>query len=70
VQSAAAITDEPLSSDHDEKQVELLDSHLCMCSGKVYTVHTIGQEALQMQRDHTMCHKYKILHLKRLAIGE
>jgi len=30
------------------------------------------QEALQMQRerDHTICHKYEILHLKRLAIGK
>jgi len=25
------------------------------------------QEALQMQKDHTACHKYEILHLKRLA---
>jgi len=28
------------------------------------------QESLQMQRDHVTCHKYEILHLKRLAIGE
>jgi len=29
----------------------------------------IKQEALQMQRDHTTCHKYEISHLKRFAIG-
>jgi len=28
------------------------------------------QEALQMQREHATRHKYKISHLKRLAIGE
>jgi len=28
----------------------------------------LEQETLQMQRDHTMRHKYKISHLKRLAI--
>jgi len=28
------------------------------------------QEALQMQRDHAMCHKYEISHLKWPAIGE
>jgi len=28
------------------------------------------QEALQMQRDHTMCHKYKQSHMKMLAIGK
>jgi len=28
------------------------------------------QEALQIQRDHATCHKYKISHLKRLAIVE
>jgi len=29
----------------------------------------IKHEALQVQRDHATCHKYEVLHLKRLAIG-
>jgi len=28
------------------------------------------QEALQMHRDHAMCHKYEKLYFKRLAIEE
>jgi len=28
------------------------------------------QEALQMQRDHVMRHKYEMSHLKRFAIGK
>jgi len=30
----------------------------------------IRKEALQMQRDYAMHHKYDILHLKRLAVWE
>jgi len=33
----------------------------------MYALYLSKQEALQMQRDHAMLHKYKISHLKRCA---
>jgi len=43
VWSAGDVTDEPLSSDHDAKQVELSDCHSCSCSGQSFTARIIGR---------------------------